>query len=115
LSNRQKDEDGKKKNNPGHRSNSFCTRRGHKGLQSSFRLTVRSFRVTYERGLQEITAGAERSLSTASASRTVPGFALPRHRKTILVSSTENLHPVRFYSLGVRLTSYAYSRKQTWN
>ena len=83
-------------------SNSFCisTRRGQEGLESSFRLTVRSFRVIYEIGLQKITMGAERSLSTASVSRTVPRFALPRHRNTILVSSTENLHPYKFLFLG---------------
>lgn len=62
-------------------SNSFyiSTRRGQEGLESSFRLTIRSFRVIYEIGLQEIRTGGVRSLSTASASRTVPGFALPRH------------------------------------
>lgn len=83
-------------------SNSFCisTRRGQEGLESSFRLTVRSFRVIYEIGLQEITMGAERSLSTASASRNVAGFALPETLKTIVVSSIENLHPCKFLFLG---------------
>lgn len=79
-------------------SNSFCmsTMRGQDGLESSFRLTVWSFRIIYEMDLQEFTTGAERSLSTAA----VPGFALSRRRKTTLVSSTENLHPCKFLFLG---------------
>lgn len=82
-------------------SNSFCisTRRSQDNLESSFRLTFRSFRVIYATGLQEITTGAS-CPSTAFTSRTVPQFPLLRQRKTTLVSSTENLHPCKFLFLG---------------